>query len=282
MRLILSRKGFDSSAGGCANALTADDRLVPFPIPDADAPLSYADVRHEHVDLAGLIEALTGGKVKAGDGAHLDPDLCARSLPTRPSGWRPLFGQCGAAQRHLENHGIAVGDLFLFYSWFRRVCETPHGPRFDPRGADEHILYGWFQVGSIMHLDDRPAPRCAGLAQHPHRFGRRPAPNVVYRASSRLVLPGLAGTMPGAGQWSTRRPDRVLTEPGQSRSSWILPGWFDPTGRASCLSYHHDPKRWQRVGDRVRLKNVFRGQEFVLQCDDYPEVFPWLALCFAP
>ncbi|CAM2009512.1 Nmad3 family putative nucleotide modification protein [Acanthopleuribacter pedis] len=282
MRLIFSRKGFDSSAGGCANALLPDGTLLPFPIPDPDSPLTYADLRHPDVEPAALIRDLTRGKVLPGHGAHLDPDLDAAALAQRPRGWRPLFGQAGAAQRHLLNQGVQVGDLFLFYSWFRPVDHDGSRYRFTPRGADEHLLYGWFQIGSIHQLGGESRQRVAGLNQHPHAFGTRGSLNVVYRASSRLVLPGLAGRMPGAGQWRTRCAERVLTEAGRSRGRWLLPGWFHPEGRASVLSYHADPNRWQRFGDLVRLQNVHRGQEFVLSCDDYPEAFPWLVSLFTP
>lgn len=282
MRLILSRKGFDSSAGGCANAVLPDGTLMPFPIPDADSPLTYADLCHDQVDPATLIQDLTKDKVLPRHGAHLDPDLEAGALAKRPRGWRPLFGQSGAAQRHLQNQGVQEGDLFLFYSWFRPVAVGEGPARFAKGGADEHILYGWFQIGSIHLLEGGRPGRVVGLKQHPHAFGRRGALNVVYRASSRLVLPGLAGTMPGAGQWKKRHVRRVLTEAGCSRGRWLLPGWFDPRGRESVLSYHADPKRWQRLGDQVRLQNVHRGQEFVLSCTHYPEAFAWVASLFAP
>ena len=43
------------------------------------------------------------------------------------------------------------------------------------------------------------------------------------------------------------------------------------------LTYHSDESRWQRVNEGVMLKAVSRGQEFVLDCDDYPEAITWLA-----
>ncbi len=69
-----------------------------------------------------------------------------------------------------------------------------------------------------------------------------------------------------------------LTEPGCSRTSlWLLPKWFRPTRRDSCLTYHGDPSRWRKLKTGVMLKAAGRGQEFVLDCDDYPEAVSWLS-----
>lgn len=53
--------------------------------------------------------------------AHLDPDLRRDALPTRPNGWRPAFGQSGAAAGHLFNQEVGIGDLFMFFGWFRKT-----------------------------------------------------------------------------------------------------------------------------------------------------------------
>ena len=35
-------------------------------------------------------------------------------------------------------------------------------------------------------------------------------------------------------------------------------------------------RRWERSGASAKLASVSRGQEFVLDCDDYPEAPGWL------
>jgi len=37
--------------------------------------------------------------------------------------------------------------------------------------------------------------------------------------------------------------------------------------------------RWRKDGDAVVLRSVARGQEFVLDCDCYPEVLAWVTPC---
>ena len=50
-----------------------------------------------------------------------------------------------------------------------------------------------------------------------------------------------------------------------------------PNRRRSVLTYHGDESRWQKVKDGVMLTAASRGQEFVLDCDDYPEAINSLA-----
>lgn len=101
--------------------------------------------------------------------------------------------------------------------------------------------------------------------------------NVVYLAAERLVLPGLERTIPGAGLFLGFTPKLRLTGPESSRPSlWLLPEWFHPKKRASVLTYHGGPARWQKSKAGVTLASASRGQEFVLECDDYPEAINWL------
>src|SRR2546421_253160 len=65
---------------------------------------------------------------EAGRGAHLDPDLVEHVVP-RLEGWRAMFGQVGASQTHLDNNGVDVGDVFLFFGLFRQTIRTNEGLR---------------------------------------------------------------------------------------------------------------------------------------------------------
>jgi len=42
------------------------------------------------------------------------------------------------------------------------------------------------------------------------------------------------------------------------------------------MSYHEDLDRWEQSEDDVILRAVARGQEFVLDVDDYPEAIEWV------
>src|SRR5258707_387076 len=107
MKIILSRKGFDSSEGGVPSPILPDGRLFSLPIPHAHQP---APVTYEQIDVFGRSAAsvlcdLQPSRTWAKENAHLDPDLRLDAVP-REVGWRPLFGQDGAAQAHLTNNGV--------------------------------------------------------------------------------------------------------------------------------------------------------------------------------
>lgn len=282
MKIILSRKGLDSSFGAVPSPLFPDGTLWSLPIPAAaecGGVLRYADVRCGEHALGDLVRDLSGGRISADQPAHLDPDLCHASLPRMP-GCRPLFGQCGAAETHLQRQGVGPGDLFLFFGWFRQVERVGDTYRYVAGAPDLHVLFGWLQVAERRPLDDAVAvPTWARY--HPHcQHAQFAAPNSLYIAAEHLDLPGASSGLLGAGRWPRFRPQLQLTAPAMSRSVWRLPAWFHPCGRDAALSYHARPDRWQLHGDHVLLRTVGRGQEFVLDCDAYPEALAWAAGLF--
>lgn len=276
MRLILSRKGFDSAAGGVPSPILPDGRLCPLPIPDSRSPYCYDDLHIAGEPVAKLLADLRPNRLPPISQAHLDPDLDAGSMP-RPAGWRPLFGQHGAAQSHLVNQGVEVGDLFLFYGWFREVERVNGRYRYQANSPDRHVIYGWLQVGHVWPVAEvKNVPEWARGQVHFQRVGEKKANEVVYGSTERLVLTGSTLDLPGGGLLSRFRQSLCLTAGGHSRSHWELPGWFLPEGKGRPLSYHRDMNRWQKSGDRVRLRTVLRGQEFVLQGEDYPKMAGWV------
>ncbi len=274
MKIILSRKGFDSSAGGVPNPILTDGRLISLPIPHPAAPNRFGDLQLQGRPLAPLVADLTRKRVKSHHGAHLDPDLDAGSLP-RSRGWRPLFGQAKAAQGHLFNQGVGAGDLFLFFGWFRETEIVSGRYRFVPHAPDRHILFGWLQVEQCKKIEGPFHEFPRWCRYHCHFFGDWGGRNALYLARRRLELPGLEETFAGGGLFPQFHNRLVLTEPGKSRCEWLLPPWFHPSGRASCLSYHGDSSRWHRGKGGTKLSSAKRGQEFVLDCDHYPEAMGW-------
>jgi len=81
---------------------------------------------------------------------------------------------------------------------------------------------------------------------------------------------------PGAGVFGHYEDHLCLTAPGSPRGVWSLPGWFHPNQVRMPLGYHGKPERWSWQGDNTLLKTVARGQEFVLDADQYPEVGAWV------
>ncbi|MBB3140019.1 Nmad3 family putative nucleotide modification protein [Halomonas organivorans] len=275
MKLILSRKGFDTSAGGVPNPILPDGRLLALPIPDARSVIPYRAITQQGEPLGPLVADLTRGRVSPDAGAHLDPDLHPGQLPRAP-GWRPLFGQMASAQSHLRNQGVGPGDLFLFFGLFRDVERVDGRWRFVPASRPRHVLWGWLQVGEALALGERLPVGVEWAHEHPH-CQRLDAPrNMLYIASPRLTIDRYAIGLPGAGIFTHYATRHCLTAPNaETVSAWELPAWFQPGEGRSPLTYHADPRRWRRRADRVALQAVARGQEFVLDGEQYPEAIPW-------
>ena len=101
---------------------------------------------------------------------------------------------------------------------------------------------------------------------------------MIYVSAERLNLPRVnSHGIAGVGLFQCFSPELRLTAPdSEVPSRWLLPQWFHPERRASVLSFHGNPSRWDKSDAGVILSSVGRGQEFVLACDDYPEAVGWL------
>ncbi len=286
MRVILSRKGFDSEYGRVPSPVLPDGRMISLPIPDKDAPTAYEAIRRDELTMADLVVDLGAKRDKPAkpiartDFAHLDPDLDPDAV-SRPSGWRPIFGQSGAALGHLTNEGVGVGDLFLFFGWFR-PAEIVAGHWRYVRGSDSlHALWGWLLVGDIYPVDKTlPDDVRRWAARHPHLHGPQPGKNTVIVAADEVIMAGQR--LPGAGIFRSA-PHRVLTAPGANRRGiWRMPAWMRPDAGHATLSYHGDPARWTMVDDTIcRLDATAKGQEFVLITDRADLLDQWLGKLLA-
>src|SRR5690242_6351714 len=223
MKIILSRKGFDSSVGGVASPILPSGWLCSLPIPMADGENAprYQDILYGGQSLGKLVRDLTGGRVLPDRPAHLDPDINRASVSRLP-GWRGAFGQAGIAERHLQNQGVGAGDVFLFYGWFKQV-ECSNGTYRYIRGArDLHVIFGWLQIEECIPIAERsriPSWAC----DHVHcRRLQSLKPDSLYIATERLTLPGIALDTAGAGIFSHYHPSLCLTdqEPYVSRTMW--------------------------------------------------------------
>ena len=232
MRIIFSRKGFDSAAGGGPSPIVAG-RPLSLPIPaGAASKTTYGEL--------GLGEFA----LEASRGRHGPGDLCHHDPMFTPAG-ECLFGQCGAAQTHLERQGVGLGDVFLFFGLFReRNGGEPH-----------HRIFGYLKVEQMVQLE-RGAPADLVDLRHPHALAMHHRNDVIYR---------------GPGRVAARASDALwLSVPGGPVTLWQRPDWLKRGG----LSYHDKPERWLRGG---KLKSVARGQEFVAEIGRRQAPRDWLS-----
>lgn len=280
MKIILSRKGFDSKNGGVPSPILPDGTLVSLPIPAGKADkgaIRYDVLRAPKVTLGRLVDDLTDGTVTPRHRAHLDPDLRESALATRKPGWRPIFGQGGKAQSHLAWEEVDEDDLFLFFGWFRQTEKVGGHYRFVRGTPHLHVLFGWLQIAEICEAGPALRASAQPWARYHSHYNFETPRNTVYIARKNLKLPGLRQQLPGAGVFSQFIDDLCLTAPtpNKLRSIWQLPRWFMPTKTESLLSCHHDIERWKLRPGFCQLKTVNIGQEFVLDADNCPEATKW-------
>jgi len=209
MRIILSRKGFDSSAGGGPSPIVAGCP-VSLPIPDAKglSPVTYGDL-----GLGGHAAKASRGRLGAGDACHHDPMF-------REDG-TAILGQCHAAQGHLLKQGVREGDVFVFFGLFEGAGEGRH-----------HRIFGYLAIEQRIDLvtcEEAVRAHYRALGQ-PHAFGLHGANDMLYV---------------GRGAAARSAPAALrLTAPGAKPSQWIVPDWLHRTG----LSCHEAPWRWGEAG----------------------------------
>ena len=269
MKLILSRKGFDSASGGAPSPILPDGTMISIPIPDATGnPFGdYDALAYKKLSYSDIMLQL-GISVPAVP-AHRDPELTPEA---KSSEWRGIFGQSGAAQQHLDRQGIARGDLFLFFGLFRHTDWNDGRLQWKRDSKPVHALWGYLEVGEIFKVDSaQSAAALAWAKHHPHVAAwdlRRN--NCVYVAPERLTLDrnrGGAGTL----RWNE---NLRLTETEMSPSRWKLPAAFSNIATTGGMTFHGDLMRWNVAADGVRLRTVGRGQEFVIA--DCASLLPWV------
>ena len=251
MKFIFSRKGFDAENGGAPSPVMPDGTMLSLPIP-CEWDQSYEDMIYKGRTYSEIIRDLKAKKCFS-DHGHLDPDLCARIHSTVPDNWVPAFGQADAAETHLENQGVTIGDVFLFFGWFRKTVNQNGTLSYEKGSKDAHMLFGYLQIGVIARGEEKTK-----YQWHPHSY-RNGNNDTMYIASDRLVINGKDTGLPGAGTFKYS-DDLVLTMPGMPKSRWSLPDFFREVS-ISC----HSKDSWKPEG---YFQTVRIGQEFVVSEDD--------------
>lgn len=234
MKIIFSRKGFDSSAGGAPSPII-DGKPVSLPIPTQHrSETTYADL-----GLAEIVQTATKSRISGDSLCHHDPMF---------EGGRCAFGQTGAAQGHLANNAVGIGDVFLFFGLFAEP---------DRRGK-HHRFFGYLSVEEMKGLGSHPSEddQPQGFTRrHPHTLGEWKNHNMLYVGSGQVC--------------EEAHEDLRLSWPEGPVSRWRVPSWLQEVG----LTYHARADRWEGVDT---LNVVHRGQEFVADVADRQDARLWL------
>lgn len=250
MKIILSRKGFDSANGGMPSPiLLSDGKILSMPIPSNDN-IKYRDLSYGDISYAEMIKDLNPNFPY--ENCHLDPDIREQAIK-REGIWKAGFGQEGPAATHLDNQKVDIDDIFLFFGWFRKVTLDEHKKKYVFADAqDLHVIYGYLQVGEIL---DTPEKMRKSLPFHPHSQGVHPINNRIYVAKDKLF----GENYPGAGVFPFNE-ELVLTKGRFPRSRWKET--IFPEGKYN-ITFH---------GKKNYSKDYFQsapiGQEFVITSAD--------------
>ena len=210
MKVILSRKGFDSANGEIVSPILEDGTMISFPIPSNDSS-SFNDLHHK---------ILSDLHYKGGEYCHIDPDLDQERMVRKVEGWEPAFGQIDSSATYLKNIGIKEGDLFLFFGNFHHVSYDNGSFKYIKKSGDFYqdndlqVIWGYLQVGKVI---DNPVEQ-KKLWWHPHSIDCRVEnkTNLIFTASKNLSFDS---NRPGAGILPYDKK-RVLTLENGNKATW--------------------------------------------------------------
>jgi hypothetical protein len=253
-KVILSRKGFDSSAGGKPSFIFGN-RLITLPIPgNGGSGVSYDQLVFN--GLTPLDQVMQEVGIRSYSDCHLDPDLERKTVPLRHPEWKAAFGQADMSEKRLKKHNVGVGDLFLFYGWFRAIHMVNGKYTYIRNAPDLHIIYGYMEVDEVHDLSDSTVLKLDHLASHPH---------VVYRGSYGKDNRIYAGKKAGVFHFNK---SLVLTQDGGTRSCWELPVFFEKENFGGFA------EKEQLPNGNVRMKFIGRNNQELL-ITSTPEVVAW-------
>ena len=227
MKVILSRKGFDSANGGIVRPIMEDGTLISFPIPSNDKD-TFDDLFYCGQAYSKILKDLGYKGSLNCPHCHVDPDLTIGRRTTQTEGWRPIFGQVNSSAAYLiDTVGIKPGDLFLFFGNYHRVECINGAYRFVKKTGnfyndnDLQVIWGYMQVGEIITLPEEQRK----YPWHPHSADTYISKhyNTMFVASDKLSF---NENIPGAGTLRFRE-DRVLTAPGCRKATWIKRPVYD-------------------------------------------------------
>lgn len=256
MKIILSRKGFDSSYGSQPSPILPDGTLLSLPIPSKEDSIKYTELIYENKSYYDIIRELNKNtKIKSNYTCHLDPDIYP-SVIKRSEKWKGLFGQSRSAQGHLHNKNVTIGDIFLFFGWFKEAILVNDILQYKQEAPDIHVIYGYLQIGKVYSSQHLPEE----IKYHPHANKYGKTNNCIYEATDKLTI---NEKMRGFGALKYDK-HLVLTKSGETRSHWNLPEFF----RNVDITYH----------TKTSFKNEYfasakKGQEFII--DANAEIREW-------
>jgi hypothetical protein len=267
MKIIFSRKGFDSQYGGIPSVIWPGTReMLSFPIQVKSPEQGYLaeELSFKGYKLGDILSDLKYNHNKHGVKFHFDP-MIQFLRPEKPS--VGAFGQAGAALGHLKKNRICQGDVFLFFGTFcEYYFEDKTLKRYEMMHPF-HAIWGFLEVDSYNDIDpsqsdaeDDLLKAHPYLINHPHIQNRQ-----FYKSKNTIYIGKNFGTF-------YYSEILRLSKNNFKKSIWELPEVF----READISYVKT-LCVQKDSPRVDISTPGKGQEFVLK-DPSDGILEWLNL----
>ena len=267
MKIILSRKGFDSANGGIVSPIMEDGTLISFPIPSDDKD-NFEDLIYCGQSYAKILQDLNYKEHSKYHNCHLDPDLTIDRRKNKIDGWCPIFGQVNSSAIYLlKNVEAQVGDLFLFFGNYHKVRYVDGKYQYIKKTGDFYsdndlqLIWGYMQVGKIITDSEEQKQ----YYWHPHSSDSYRTKgchsNVMFMASDTLSF---NENMPGAGVLKFRE-DRVLTAKNCNKATWVKRSVYDVN------SVIGNRKNSSKIADGIYYAGIWQelGLKNTLECEEW-------------
>ena len=265
VKIILSRKGFDSKYGGIPNLIMPNGDLVFLPIPELNSGMSYSNLIYGNSTYEKILKDLrynyqdTSTHQVVWD-CHLDPDIDHNKLNIKPS--KAIFGQCDQAAGHLINHNVTKGDVFLFFGTFRNVEIKLDGAyHYVKKDKEKHIVFGYLEVDEVINKKE---DILRDYHWHPHSkpFYINKTNNTLFTSCKHLF----DTERPGHGVFSFS-DDLILTEDNMSKSKWKPKHILTTTEN---MTYHKNANKG------LFFQSARIGQEFIIDDLNNNKIKSWI------
>lgn len=265
MKIIFSRKGFDSTAGGAASLIFPDGTLFSIPIPSSEDDNFYSGLsfQYEGHPIQTILNDVLGMRIKNNHkiidcNFTQEQQRCHHDPMWMPHANRLVLGQAAIAESHLQNQNVGTGDIFVFYGWFRKIEKIDGRWRYSPSSRDVQLIWSWMKIGDALDVGTQSKREQSKrdhsfLHLHPHMAD---SPDSPYPGTNRVYISEKGGLLAYSNP-------RCLTDciNYRGRSTWRLPRVFNQPQAFTFL------KDFSLEGDDVIITYRGYGQEFVLDLE---------------
>ena len=268
MKVILSKKGLDSTKNNACNLLIDDGKtkeLVMIPIPNDKDTTTYKELKlYKNMPIYDLLieNKYYSTKIKNMQ-CHADPNI-SNFFKVKP--FLGSVGQCMSAQSLLKNQKINKGDIFIFFGLFNEATFDGNKLSIHDYSNLKHIMFGYLEIGDIIEpqididLIEKYQKKYPWIDKQPHWNADKYKDiknNCIYIASEHCSFDN---NIPGYGMFNYKE-DLILTKSNEKCvTHWDLPKPI----RDLKITYRSKKETSNEYFIAAR-----RGQEFVIQENDY-------------